>query len=180
MEQVDQEESMMNLTDFRKEKDDFFAKDPDSPFTSEQKKSFSGLKYYPENRDLRMELTVQEIPVKEMIKMMTSTGTTQTYQRFGKIRFKVENQEVELTIYHNENGFFLPFVDSLAGRETYPAGRYLEPEMIRDGKFQVDFNLAYNPYCAYNDQWSCPLTPFENHLKIPIRAGEKLFHEVEM
>jgi hypothetical protein len=67
-------------------------------------------------------------------------------------------------------------VDSLASKETYPAGRYLDPQPIGDNRFMVDFNLAYNPYCAYNDYWSCPLTPFENHIKVPIRAGEKLFH----
>lgn len=65
-------------------------------------------------------------------------------------------------------------MDSLAGTETYPAGRYLEPEELPDGKLLVDFNLAYNPYCAYNEQWSCPLTPFENRLKVSIRAGERL------
>jgi len=63
----------------------------------------------------------------------------------------------------------------LANKETYPAGRYLEPESLGGGKFLVDFNIAYNPYCAYSDRWSCPLTPFENRLKVPIRAGEKIF-----
>ncbi|HEY3290725.1 MAG TPA: DUF1684 domain-containing protein, partial [Anaerolineae bacterium] len=78
---------------------------------------------------------------------------------------------------HGAHGFFLPFVDALAGTETYGAGRYLEPEPIPGGQqFQVDFNLAYNPYCAYNDQWSCPLTPAENRLTVPVRAGEKVFH----
>ncbi len=74
-----------------------------------------------------------------------------------------------------KDGYFLPFVDALAGKETYGAGRYLEPEPLGKGLFLVDFNLAYNPYCAYNDMWSCPISPAENHLKIPIRAGEKLF-----
>jgi len=63
----------------------------------------------------------------------------------------------------------------LAGSETYPAGRYIEPEQLPNGKFLLDFNFAYNPYCAYNEQWSCPLTPFENRLKVPIRAGEKVY-----
>ncbi|MFN2197412.1 MAG: DUF1684 domain-containing protein, partial [Anaerolineales bacterium] len=65
-------------------------------------------------------------------------------------------------------------VDALAGQETYGAGRYLEPEELEDGRFLIDFNLAYNPYCAYNENWSCPLTPFENRLKVPVRAGEKI------
>jgi hypothetical protein len=107
--------------------------------------------------------------------MQTSTGDVQVYERFGRLIFKVDGQPAELTIYHSDSGWFLPFVDSLAGKETYPAGRYLEPVYLEAGRFQVDFNLAYNPYCAYNDYWSCPLTPFENRLRVPIRAGEKLF-----
>ena len=107
--------------------------------------------------------------------MQTSTGDVQVYTRYGRFRFEVEGQPAELTIYLADYGFFLPFVDALAGKETYPAGRYLEPEPLENGRFLVDFNLAYNPYCAYNDRWSCPLTPFENRLKVPLRAGEKIF-----
>ena len=109
--------------------------------------------------------------------MQTSTGDVQKYNRFGRFRFVVEGVESELTIYESENGFFLPFVDSLAGRETYPAGRYLEPEPLPDGRFLVDFNLAYNPYCAYNEMWSCPITPAENRLKVAVSAGERLFKD---
>ena len=108
--------------------------------------------------------------------MQTSTGGVQEYIRHGKFKFQVDGQEAELTIYQSEHGFFLPFVDSLAGSETYPAGRYLEPEALPGNHFLVDFNVAYNPYCAYNETWSCPITPAENRLKVPIRAGEKLFH----
>lgn len=170
---------MSNLAELRREKDAFFAQDPASPLAPGQRESFQGLKYYPENPVLRMELAVQEFPAKETIQMAASKESSRAFQRFGKIKFKVEDQDVELTVYHNENGYFLPFVDGSAGRETYPAGRYLEPEALGDGKFLVDFNLAYNPYCAYDERWSCPLTPFENHLRVPIRAGEKLFHAGE-
>jgi uncharacterized protein (DUF1684 family) len=166
---------MTSLNEFRKMKDDFFAQDGQSPLTPGQKKVFRGLKYFPPNPDLNLEVTVEEFPEKQQIEMQTSTGDVQVYERYGKFRFEVEGVPVELTIYYNENGYFLPFVDSLASKETYPAGRYLEPESLGKNRFRVDFNLAYNPYCAYNDYWSCPLTPFENRLKIPIRAGEKLF-----
>jgi hypothetical protein len=111
------------------------------------------------------------------VQMQTSTGDTQAYERFGRFAFSVEGQEAALTLYASGDGFFLPFVDSLAGRETYGAGRYLEPEELPDGRFEVDFNLAYNPYCAYNEHWSCPITPAENRLKVPIRAGERVFEE---
>ena len=124
---------------------------------------------------MRLEVKAEELPKKERIEMQTSTGDVQVYYRHSRIRFEVEGQEAELTLYESPNGFFLPFVDLLAGKETYPAGRYLEPEELPGGRFLVDFNVAYNPYCAYNDHWSCPLTPFENRLKVPIRAGEKIF-----
>ncbi len=167
---------MTDLDDFRAAKDDFFAHEEQSPLTREQKQAFDGLHYFPENPDLRLEVTLERFSKPEQIQMQTSTGDVQVYTRYGRFQFEVDGQPAELTVYHSNGGFFLPFVDSQAPKETYGAGRYLEPEPLGGGRFLVDFNLAYNPYCAYNDMWSCPLTPFENHLKVPIRAGEKNFH----
>lgn len=166
---------MSELEDFRREKDEFFGHDSQSPLTPEQKHDFKGLNYFPENPGLRLDVKTEELPTKERIEMQTSTGDIQVYFRHSRIHFLVDGTEAVLTIYEGPNGFFLPFVDSLAGEETYPAGRYLEPEIMPGGRFLVDFNLAYNPYCAYNEHWSCPLTPFENRLKVPIKAGEKIF-----
>lgn len=169
---------MSELTDFRREKDEFFGRHPQSPLTPVQKRGFVGLQYFAENDALRLEVQAEPLFDQQPMQMQTSTGGLQTYVRQARFKFQVEGQEAELTIYQNENGYFLPFVDSLAGQETYPAGRYLEPELLPGNRFYVDFNLAYNPYCAYNEMWSCPITPAENRLKVPIRAGEKLFdHE---
>ena len=165
---------MTQMDDFRKMKDLYFKQELESPLTAEQREAFAGLEYFPENPDLRLELGIEPYPEKEIIQMQTSTGDIQEHIRYGRIRFIVDGQEVALTIYKDPHGYFLPFADSLAGVETYGAGRYLEPEPVGKDKVLVDFNLAYNPYCAYNDQYSCPLTPFENRLKVPIRAGEKL------
>ena len=170
---------MTELTQMRAEKDDFFRTSPHSPLTPEQQRTFRGLKYFPEAPLLRMVLGVERVPAPETIRMQTSTGDVQAYERFGRVSFAVDGEEAALTVYRNEHGYFLPFVDSLAGKETYGAGRYLAPEEQPDGTFLVDFNLAYNPYCAYNENWSCPITPAENRLKVPIRAGEKVFHEEE-
>lgn len=167
---------MSELEAFRTEKNRFFGKNPQSPLTQEQKNNFQGLNYFPENKGLRLEVSVDEFPVKESFEMQTSTGDVQFYEKFGKVQFRVDGQDAELTIYQSQNGFFLPFVDALATLETYPAGRYLEPEPLSAGRFLVDFNMAYNPYCAYNERWSCPITPAENRLKVAVRAGEKLFH----
>lgn len=166
---------MDQLNSFRAEKDRFFRSHPQSPLTSDQKSHFNGLNYFPENLDLRLEVRVEEYHQKATLEMQTTTGGIQTYTRYGKFKFQVEDQEAELTIYANHHDFFLPFADSLAGTETYGAGRYLEPRYLGEGKFLVDFNLAYNPYCAYNETWSCPITPFENRIAVPVRAGEKVF-----
>ena len=167
---------MTELEVFRAEKDEFFGNHPQSPLTRGQKNDFNGLNYFPENDALRLEVKVDEFPIKEQFEMQTSTGDVQLYEKFAKFQFLVDGEKAELTIYQSQHGFFLPFVDSLAGRETYPAGRYLEPEPLPGGLFFVDFNIAYNPYCAYNEMWSCPITPAENRLKVAVRAGEKLFH----
>jgi uncharacterized protein (DUF1684 family) len=169
--------TMTNINEFRKEKDEFFLHSHHSPLTDYQRHDFAGLKYFPENPDLDLELDLIEFDEVNQVQMQTTTGDVQTYDRYARVQFEVEGEPAELTIYANEHGYFLPFVDSLAGDETYGAGRYLEPTQLPDGKVHIDFNLAYNPYCAYNERWSCPITPGENRLKMPIRAGEMVYDE---
>ena len=168
---------MSELDEFRARKDDFFKSHPQSPLTREQKQGFKGLNYFPENKDLQLEVQVELLNDQNPMTMQTSTGGVQEYMRYGRFKFQADGQEAELTIYQSDHGFFLPFVDALAGKETYPAGRYLEPDALPGNRFHVDFNIAYNPYCAYNEMWSCPITPAENRLKVAVLAGEKLFHE---
>lgn len=169
---------MSQLDAFRAAKDRFFKEHPQSPLTEEQRAAFAGLRYFPERPELRLALPVEPFADESTIVMQTSTGDAQEYRRLGRLRFTVDGQEAILTLFADEaGGLFLPFADALAGQETYGAGRYLEPEPLADGRVLLDFNLAYNPYCAYNDEWSCPLTPPENRLRLAIRAGERLFHE---
>ena len=165
----------MTLKESRQMKDKFFKEDTNSPLTREQRESFSGLDYFSENPDLRLELDIQPFEQQEEIQMQTSTGSVQTYTRYGRMEFEVQGTSVELTLFASPHGFFLPFVDSQAGQQTYGAGRYLDPEQGPDGKFIIDFNEAYNPYCAYNEMWTCPIPPAENRLAVPIEAGEKIF-----
>lgn len=167
------------LTSMRVQKDKFFKEDHHSPLTDQQKKKFAGLQYFDENSALRMEVNLERFEPVEQTQILTNTGAVQTYERYGRFHFSAEGEHAELTVFRNEHGYFLPFVDSLAGQETYGAGRYLEPEEIGNERILVDFNLAYNPYCAYNEKWSCPITPAENRLKLPIRAGEKVFKQEE-
>ena len=173
---------MTELSDFRVQKDAFFKSHPHSPLTSEQQETFAGLRYFPENPELRLVLPIERFAEQDTIVMQTSTGDERVYTRYGRLHFTVDGQDAALTLYADEHSgaFFLPFADALRGRETYGAGRYLDPEPLGDGRFLVDFNLAYNPYCAYNDDWSCPLTPVENWLRAPIRAGERLFDDAKL
>ena len=166
---------MTELEQFRHSKDEFFATDPNAPLTPEQRANFESLNYFDENPDLRLEIEVEPFEDQEQIQMQTSTGDVQTYVRYGRFKFEVEGEEAELTLYASQHGFFLPYVDSQAGEVTYGAGRYLDPTVLPDGKFLVDFNMGYNPYCAYNEMWSCPLPPAENRVKVAIKAGEKNF-----
>lgn len=166
----------MSYQNLRKEKNDFFKHDPHSPLDNEQRRAFSELNYYPEDRSLRFDASVQAFANPQVIKMQTSTGELRDYIRYGRIQFEVKGQPFELTVYSSGNGdAFVPFADTTSGRETYGAGRYLDLEWKGGDQLVVDFNLAYNPWCAYSPNYSCPLPPLENRLQVPIRAGEKDF-----
>jgi uncharacterized protein (DUF1684 family) len=155
---------MSELEHFRHMKDEFFRTDHHSPLLADQKRTFAGLNYFPENPDLDLQLEIEKFNEQEHVQIQT-------------VMFEIDSEAVQLTIYTNEHGYFLPFADSLAGVETYGAGRYLEPERTEQGLLHINFNLAYNPYCAYNEVYSCPITPAENRIKVPIRAGEKVFDD---
>ena len=164
------------LAAFRAAKDAFLAQDPQSPLDHTQRHAFQGLAYYPYNPALRLELPLDRDVPDDVVTVDTSTGESEEYRRAGRIRFAVEGQPAELTLYQGPGGeLFLPLRDATSGEETYGAGRYLEPTRLGDDRVLVDFNYLYNPYCAYNEAWSCPLPPRENWLTVPRRAGEQTF-----
>jgi uncharacterized protein (DUF1684 family) len=172
------------LTEFRASKDAFFRDHPRSPLTSEQRESFEGLAYFPEGEGfvIRGDLETAGVDRDERISMQTTTGGEQVYRRAGVVRFEIDGESAQVTLFASPDmhELFLPFRDRTSGSETYGAGRYLEVEPPGpDGRVVVDFNLAYNPYCAYNPEWSCPIPPGENWLPVSIRAGEKNFGGVE-
>lgn len=170
---------MSELSDFRAAKDRYFGSDPDSPLLPAQRDHFRGLAYYEETPALALVVEPKPFAEQEQIEMQTSTGDSATYVRWARARFSVDGEQATLTVYRDAHsgGYFLPFVDAGAGRDTYGAGRYLDVHPLEDGRLLVDFNYAYNPYCAYNERWSCPIPPAENRLSVAIRAGERVFED---
>ncbi|MEL7237105.1 MAG: DUF1684 domain-containing protein, partial [Chloroflexota bacterium] len=153
------------LLDFREQKDEFYRTHPHSPLTPAQRQHFTGLSYYDPNPDLLLEVEVDVFEEQEQILMQTNRDELKPFFRYGSFDVPVGEQTATLTIYRSQEGhYFLPFVDASASIETYPAGRYLDLEPLDDDLFIVDFNLAYNPYCAYNERWVCPVTPAENRI----------------
>jgi uncharacterized protein (DUF1684 family) len=163
------------LLEFREAKDHFYGNALESPLSHETRHDFGGLDYYDPNPDLVFRLPVEPGDDSE-VRVGTSDGAERTYRRVGTVHFVVNGEATRLTLYSTGHpGYFLPFRDSTSGRGTYGAGRYLDIEPNEDGTVTVDFNYAYNPTCAYDDAYSCPLPPVENWLPVPIEAGEKDF-----
>jgi uncharacterized protein len=164
------------LMRFRAEKDEVFGRDPQSPLTPEQRRTFRGLAYFDENPQLVINATLDRNVEPDEVRMSTTGGEEQVYHRYGLVRFKVDDQPAQLVLYSSDDSdeLFIPFRDATSGKESYPAGRYLEVHAHGDD-VTIDFNYAYNPNCAYDPSWSCPVPPPENWLKVPIRAGEKTF-----
>jgi uncharacterized protein (DUF1684 family) len=168
--------STNDLDQFRAEKDDFLAHDHRAPLTPEQRRNFEGLVYFPENSQLVIRAQIDRNVEPGEVRMATTGGDEEVFRRFGVVRFEVDGDAAQVTLYSSEGSpdLFVPFRDETSGRDTYGAGRYLDVH-AHGNVVVLDFNYAYNPYCAYNPDWNCQLPPGENWLKVPIRAGEKAF-----
>jgi len=172
---VEVRSSVMDLVELRRAKDEHFGKEHDSPLTVAQRQHFDGLRYFDLDPAFRFEVTLDG-PAGKVEEVQMSDGSTDHLQRAGTVRFTVDGTAATLLAYNQGDDLFIPFRDATSGKETYGAGRYLEAEPLGGGRYLLDFNRAYNPYCAYNDDWRCPLPPSENWLTVAIRAGEKSFH----
>lgn len=164
----------------REQKDEFFGEHPRSPLPAAARGEFDGLRYFDVDPTLRFELTLHEFDDPEQITVETTQDGEQVYHDIGEFRFSVEGTEVTLHAFQppdDENRLWVPFRDETSGETTYPSGRYLDLEdpdhRTADGRWILDFNTAYNPFCAYADAYECPLVPMDNWLDVPIHAGEK-------
>lgn len=170
------------LEQYRERKDDFFANDRQSPIPADQRDGFDGLSYFAPDLEYRIKADLVPDNGDETVVMDTTVDTQQEYTRVAQLEFELEGEPLTLVGYagvgEDDRSLFVPFRDKTTGQQTYGAGRYMEFEVEGDvaaaETVPIDFNLAYHPFCAYNDAFACPLPPEENWLDIAIKAGERL------
>ena len=157
-----------------------------SPLTKDDLKEFKGLDFFPISEKFIVEALFIRTKREKAFAMKTTTSRTPLYVKYGELHFKIDENEFKLNVYQNidlskkpgySDYLFLPFSDLTCGKESYIGGRYVDMRMQKGKTWIIDFNKAYNPYCAYNYKYSCPIVPLENDLDIEILAGVKKFHD---
>ena len=166
------------IASHRAEKDAYFGTGADSPITADTRGRFLPLAYFPIDDSYIAPAQIGASRGEPAVEMPTSTGQRRMMRRAGTLQFSVRGRPHNLTAFVEAdaadiNRLFLPFGDMTNGTETYVAGRYLDLQRTATGLYEIDFNLAYHPYCYYNSTYDCPYPPPENRLQVPIRAGER-------
>ncbi|MFC2088523.1 DUF1684 domain-containing protein [Calditrichota bacterium] len=167
------------------EKNEYYKNGEHSPILEEDKTKFTGLHFYQYDPNYRFEGPISKYEEPETVIIYgTKKDDERPSLKYGHFDFAWNNQKYQLQIYKiirkdttYQHYLFLGFTDETSNKETYGGGRYIDLEENEDNFYIVDFNYAYNPYCAYNPKYSCAIPPKENHLKIAIEAGEKKWHE---
>jgi len=168
----------------RAQKDLEFEKDPSSPFNAKSKVPFEPLKYYDVDPDFVFTSPLSEYEIKDTVKIFGTKGEERKVIRYGFVMFNYLKAIFRLNVYQGtsrsgEVYYSIWFTDQTTGEETYGVGRYIDFELNPDKNYiyTIDFNLAYNPYCAYSSDYSCAIPTKEDYLPIRITAGEKIFHD---
>lgn len=181
MEEEEVETWSRALARFRREKDEFFRTDAASPLPSDEKGHFPGLRYFDPDPSFRFDTRLQRHSDPASVMMATSKGSRQLFNRVGHFEMAIGGKAVRVQAYQSaerdDPGIFVPFRDGTSGKEGYGAARYLDLDVEHDDSYAVDFNYGYNPYCAYSEDYVCPLPPQENWLSVPIRAGEQKYRD---
>lgn len=176
----DKEMAITEISKFQKELMDEWNNPETTPLKEEEKESFQGIHFFP--LDLNYRVYADFTPIKEGAThpFPTSAKKIKYYKEYGKISFTILSEHFELTLYQSdppiegyETSLFLPFMDETNGETTYGGGRYLDFEIsdIKNRKIWIDFNQAYNPYCAYSSHYNCPIPPANNYLETEVKAG---------
>ncbi|MFM9989126.1 DUF1684 domain-containing protein [Flavobacterium sp.] len=181
-----QDKKIETSQEFQNNLNEEYADKKDSPLTEEDFKVFKALDFYPINEKFIIEATFLRTKKEKVFGMKTSTTRLPKYKKYGELSFVIDGKKFKLNVYQNidlskkegyEDHLFLPFSDLTCGKESYLGGRYIDMYFPKSETVIIDFNKAYNPYCAYNHKYSCPIVPLENDLQIEILAGVKKFHD---
>ena len=176
----DDSASIKEIEAYRADRDRFMREDADSPIPPNKKTVLLPLRYYPPDPSFSVPAVLNVTSgARPVMEVPTSTGAPRRVELVGTLDFTLRGQKLALSAFVDEGTrqirqLFVPFADTTSGTETYPAGRYLDLEPTATGIYTIDFNRAYNPFCAYNNTYECPLPPPSNRLKVAITAGEKL------
>lgn len=171
---------------FQKELNIEYADAVKSPLTIEDRIHFKTLDFYPINENLFVIAQFVRTENEKPFEMKTSTERKPLYVKYGELFFSLDGKSFQLNVYRNielskkkeyEDHLFLPFSDLTSGNESYIGGKYIDLKIPKGNTIAIDFNTSYNPYCAYNHKYSCPIVPLENDLNIEIKAGVKKFHD---
>lgn len=158
-------------------KDSLLRRDPDSPLPAQARAAFAGLSYFAPDPQYRLIGELSLYGRRQQISVPTNAGTGLPMEKFGRLQAQFQGKAFWLEVYRSlENGDLeVFFKDSTNGVQTYGGGRYVPLVELGQGRYLLDFNMSYNPYCAYNTTYVCPLPPTQNHLDFPILAGEKAY-----
>jgi uncharacterized protein (DUF1684 family) len=165
----------------RKDKDDYMRNNSGSPF-ADSVEAFTGLRYFEVDESFRISANLIPVEEKKTVTLATSDGLEKRYLPYGYAEFSLQGEDCRLLILEImdmgpfRGTLFLAFADATSAKESYGAGRYLDIKKVPGSTSLIlDFNKAYNPYCAYNENFSCPFPPTENLLQVAITAGEKVY-----
>jgi uncharacterized protein len=174
----DEDDYVTRLTTVRVSKDAQFLRDRE-PVPENRKKELLPLEYFPIDPSYSVPAALKLFDKIETVGLVTSTGTVDQFRRVGHLEFTLKGQPLKLTAYvaaaaETMDRLFVPFSDLTTGEDTYNTGRYLDLDRTATGLYQIDFNLAYNPYCYFSVTYICPLPTTENRLPLRIEAGERI------
>jgi uncharacterized protein (DUF1684 family) len=174
------------VTAFRNQKDLDFKTEGKSPFlTKKERKQFEALRYFAPDEQYKVPAQYIRVAQEDTIDFMTSSGKVKKYAKVATLSFTLQGQALTLPAYQGielrkkpayDKYLFVPFTDGTSGAESYGGGRYLDLEVPDGDTLTLDFNYAYNPYCAYTDGYSCPIPAAESRLAVDITAGEKVYY----
>ena len=173
------------VENFHKNLNKEFSTKDESPLTDEDRAVFEKLDFFPINSKYYVLAKFTRTDSEKPFEMKTTKERRPIYVKYGELAFTIDEKPFVLNLYKNielskkeeyKDYLFLPFSDASNGNETYIGGRYIDMKIPNSDVVAIDFNLAYNPYCAYNYKYSCPIVPLDNDLKIEIFAGVKKFH----